>query len=173
MKNAVTIGLISDTHGFLDETVAIHFKDCDEIWHAGDIGHKDVITGLELIKPVTGVHGNIDDPELRNRFPEDCWLTRGGMTFLITHIAGRPPGYNARVKGLLSERKADVLICGHSHICEVKKDESGLLFINPGAAGQQGFHHMRTVLRMVVAQGAIQKLEVIELGKRGKLDTPA
>ncbi len=169
MSGDVTIGLISDTHGYLDESLAEHFRDCDEIWHAGDIGSSDLISRLEQIKPVTCVYGNIDDADARNRFPEDCWLTRGGMTFLMTHIAGRPPKYNPRVRKLLAERKADALLCGHSHICEVKKDPStGILFINPGAAGQQGFHTMRTALRFRITDGAMKKLEVIELGKRGK-----
>ncbi len=166
----VTIGLISDTHGFLDESLATHFSTCDEIWHAGDIGSVNVIDSLEKIKPVQAVHGNIDDASLYTRFPKDLWLTRSGMTFFITHIAGKPPRYNSRVKQLLAERKPDVLICGHSHICEVKKDPaSGVLFINPGAAGQQGFHLMRTVLRMQIKDGKMTKLEVIELGKRGAL----
>jgi len=170
MSGVVTIGLISDTHGYLDETLSVHFRDCDEIWHAGDIGSPEVIIRLEKIKPVTCVYGNIDDVDARSRYPEDCWLTRGGMTFLMTHIAGRSSAYNPRVKKLLKARKADALVCGHSHICEVKKDDiNGILFINPGAAGQLGFHTMRTVLRMSVADGKMTKLELIELGKRGKI----
>ncbi|MBL7847133.1 MAG: metallophosphoesterase family protein [Cyclobacteriaceae bacterium] len=166
----MTIGLLSDTHGFFDETLAIHFRDCDEIWHAGDIGSREVIDALEKIKPVVAVFGNIDDLELCGRYPEDQWLTRDGVNIWITHIAGRPPGYNPRVKRMLKDRKPAVLICGHSHICEVKKDESNqLLFINPGAAGQQGFHAMRTAMRLEIASGKISKLEVIELGKRGMI----
>lgn len=170
MSGPVTIGLISDTHGYLDESLTEHFRDCDEIWHAGDIGSPDVISRLERIKPVTCVYGNIDDTVMHSRYPEDCWLTRGGMTFLMTHIAGRPPKYNPRVRKLLAERKADALLCGHSHICEVRKDAAaGILFINPGAAGQQGFHTMRTAMRFSVADGMMEKLEVIELGKRGRI----
>lgn len=162
------IGIISDTHGFLDETLTEHFRNCDEIWHAGDIGDAAVITGLERIAPVQVVYGNIDDQAMQRRYPEDLWLVRDGLSILITHIAGKPPRYTSRVKTLLGQRDVDLLICGHSHICQVKKDESGgLLFINPGAAGQQGFHIMRTVLRLELGQGRIQKLEVVELGKRG------
>lgn len=162
------IGLLSDTHGFFDETLTIHFKGCDEIWHAGDIGSPEVISALEKIRPVVAVFGNIDDLQLRGRYPEDQWLMRDGVHIWITHIAGRPPGYNPRIKRMLKDRKPAVLICGHSHICEVKKDETNqLLFINPGAAGQQGFHAMRTAMRLEVSSGKISKLEVIELGKRG------
>lgn len=162
------IGVISDTHGFLDETLAEHFRTCDEIWHAGDIGDASVIAGLERIAPVKAVYGNIDDQVMQQKYPEDLWLTRNGISILITHIAGKPPAYTTRVKKLVSTRHLDVLVCGHSHICQVKKDESrNLLYLNPGAAGQQGFHVMRTVLRLELGQGRIQKLEVVELGKRG------
>ncbi|MBL7852133.1 MAG: metallophosphoesterase family protein [Cyclobacteriaceae bacterium] len=162
------IGLVSDTHGFLDETLAQHFQGCDEIWHAGDIGDASVIAGLEQIAPVLAVYGNIDDPAMQRRYPENLRLQREGVSILITHIAGKVPSYTTRVKKLLREQHADVLICGHSHICQVKKDASrNLLFINPGAAGQQGFHLMRTVIRLELGQGKIGKLEVVELGKRG------
>ncbi len=162
------IGVISDTHGYFDPTLEGYFAGCDEIWHAGDIGDAEVITGLERIAPVQAVYGNIDDAAMQQRFPEDRWLQREGVTILITHIAGKTPAYTTRVKKLLNTRRADVLICGHSHICQVKKDEGrGLLFINPGAAGQQGFHTMRTVLRLELGEGKIKKLEVVELGKRG------
>lgn len=163
------IGLISDTHGYLDPTIATHFKNCDEIWHAGDIGDGAVITELEKIKPVKAVYGNIDDKAMRTRYPEDLWITLEGLTFWITHIGGRPPNYNPRVKKILKEKNTDVFICGHSHILQVKRDETrNLLYLNPGAAGQQGFHVMRTILRMEVSAGKIGKMEVIELGKRGR-----
>lgn len=163
------IGLLSDTHGYLDPTIGQHFASCDEIWHAGDIGDMAVIDALKKIKPVQAVYGNIDDTAMRTRFPEDLWLQREGVTIFMTHIAGRPPQYNARIKKVLKERIPDVLICGHSHICQVKKDEArNLLYINPGAAGQQGFHAMRTLIRMEIQRGKIGKMEVIELGKRGQ-----
>lgn len=164
----MTIGVLSDTHGYFDETLAEHFKTCAEIWHAGDIGDDEIIARLKNIAPVHAVHGNIDNTELRAMHPEDLWLEREGIKFWITHIAGQPPRYNPRVTKYLREKSPDVLICGHSHICQVKKDEKhNLLFINPGAAGQQGFHQMRTALRMELGKGKVKKLEVIELGKRG------
>lgn len=162
------IGLLSDTHGFLDPTLAEHFKECDEIWHAGDIGAASVTEGLKKTGTLRAVYGNIDDKDLQQQFPEDLWFECEGVRILLTHIAGKPPHYNPRVKKLLTEKKPHVLICGHSHILQVKKDETrNLLFINPGAAGQHGFHAMRTAIRMELSGGAIRKLEVIELGKRG------
>lgn len=164
----MTIGLLSDTHGYLDPTIIEHFKDCDEIWHAGDIGSAAVAHELEKHKPLQAVYGNIDDPSLRARFAEDIHLTCEGVTVYMTHIGGRPPHFNPRVKTTIKERKPHIFICGHSHILLVKRDEkSNILYVNPGAAGHHGFHSMRTVIRMQIRDGKIQKMEVIELGKRG------
>jgi uncharacterized protein len=164
------IGLISDTHSYLDAKVAEHFADCDEIWHAGDIGEMAVITQLEKLKPVRAVFGNIDDKSIQTRFPEDLWMEVEGVTILITHIAGSPPNYNPRVKKILEEKTPDILICGHSHILKIMRDkERNMFFINPGAAGQHGFHNMKTLVRFELDQKEIRKMEVIELGKRGQL----
>jgi putative phosphoesterase len=164
------IGLISDTHSYLDPRVAEHFADCHEIWHAGDIGDMTVIDELEKLKPVRAVSGNIDDKTIQARYPEDLWLEVEGFTILITHIAGAPPNYNPRLKKILKERTPDILICGHSHILKIMRDKNrNLIFINPGAAGQQGFHHMRTLVRFTLHQKEILNMEVIELGKRGKI----
>jgi putative phosphoesterase len=97
------IGLISDTHSYLDPKVAEHFADCDEIWHAGDIGELAVITELEKLKPVQAVFGNIDDKTIQAKYPEDLWLNVEGFSILITHIAGAPPNYNPRIKKILKE----------------------------------------------------------------------
>ncbi len=162
------IGLLSDTHGFLDPTLSTHFSACDEIWHAGDIGDRAVTDGLGKITSLRAVHGNIDDPSMRNSFLEDLWFECEGVLVFLTHIAGKPPSYNPRVRKLINAKHPHLLICGHSHILQVKKDEeNNLLFINPGAAGQQGFHTVRTAIRMEIESGAVRKLEVIELGKRG------
>ena len=164
------IGLISDTHGYLDPQVKEHFKDCDEIWHAGDIGESEVINQLEKLKPVRAVFGNIDDKTIRAKYQEDLWLDLEGFTILITHIAGSPPNYNPRMEKVLKERKPDILICGHSHILKIIRDkERGMIFINPGAAGNHGLHHMKTLVRLELHQKEIKKMEVIELGKRGKI----
>lgn len=164
------IGLISDTHGYLDPAVFKYFSACDEIWHAGDIGTAAVVDALEQFKPLKAVFGNIDDKTMQARFPEDLWFTCEGKTILITHIAGKPPRYNARIKKMLASRGPDLLICGHSHILKVMHDAThNLLFINPGAAGNHGFHHIKTLIRFDLTSKGPADMEVIELGKRGAL----
>lgn len=162
--------LLSDTHSFLDPQVPRLALACDEIWHAGDIGDGAVMAALESIRPVRAVYGNIDDSELRARYPEDIWRTCEGFTIWMTHIGGAPPNFNPRVKKILKERTPDIFICGHSHILRVKRDPSfNLLYINPGAAGNQGFHHMKTLLRFELINKQIRNMEVVELGKRGAI----
>lgn len=165
------IGLLSDTHSFLDPKVLSYFKDCDEIWHAGDIGELSVVSELEKLKPLRAVFGNIDDKEMQVRFPEDLWFECEGLTVWITHIGGAPPNYNPRIKKIFKERVPDLFICGHSHILRVKKDANykNMVYINPGAAGNQGFHHMKTIMRFEIIKSELKNLEVIELGKRGEI----
>ncbi len=164
------VGLISDTHGYLDHKVFEYFKDCDEIWHAGDIGTLEVLDRLETFKPTLAVYGNIDGGEIRIRTREDQILQREGLVILITHIASKPPKYNLRVRKLIGLHDPDILICGHSHFLKVQKDdENDLLFLNPGAAGKHGLHKMRTLLRFAIEAGKIKDLEVIELGLRGSI----
>lgn len=164
----MNIGLLSDTHSVLDSKVFEHFKDCDEIWHAGDIGDAEVADRLEKFKPLRAVFGNIDDKNLQVRFPEDLWFDCEGMKVWMTHIGGAPPNYNPRIKKILKDRVPDIFICGHSHILRVKKDDNlNMLYINPGAAGNHGFHSTKTIIRMEIVGSKIKKMEVIELGKRG------
>jgi uncharacterized protein len=165
------IGLLSDTHSFLDLKILDYFKDCDEIWHAGDIGESTVIQSLEKIKNVRAVFGNIDDQETQVKFPEDLWIECEGITIWMTHIGGAPPNYNPRIKKILKERVPDIFICGHSHILRVKKDPNykNMLYINPGAAGNHGFHHIKTIMRFEILNKEIKNMEVIELGKRGAI----
>ena len=152
----------------LDSKVFEHFKDCDEIWHAGDIGDAEVADRLEKFKPLRAVFGNIDDKNLQVRFPEDLWFDCEGMKVWMTHIGGAPPNYNPRIKKILKDRVPDIFICGHSHILRVKKDNKlNMLYINPGAAGNHGFHTIKTMIRMEIMGSKIKKMEVIELGKRG------
>ena len=161
------IGLISDTHSFLDEAVFTYFKDVDELWHAGDIGSPNVLSKLEGFKPTLAVFGNIDDRDLQSRIKENVVIEREGVQILITHIAGKPPSYNTKVKNLIKQHNPTLLVCGHSHILKVMYDkENALLFMNPGAAGKQGFHQMRTIMRFDLINGRIENLEVVELGKR-------
>lgn len=167
------IGLLSDTHGFLDHRVAENFRDCDEIWHAGDIG-PEVAEVLAKSKPLKAVFGNIDGPDIRNRFPEFYETEIQGLKILMTHIAGNPPVYNASVKKKILSEKPDVLICGHSHIAKVYRDpdHNNLLYINPGAAGNHGFHRIKTIMKFDILEGKIKDLKVVELGKRGALEKP-
>ncbi|MFZ6012018.1 MAG: metallophosphoesterase family protein [Bacteroidota bacterium] len=165
------IGLLSDTHGYLDVKVFEYFKGCDEVWHAGDIGTASVADELEKFKPLKAVFGNIDDKNLQLRYPEHLRFTCEELDIWITHIGGVPPLYNPRVRKILQTHPPDVFICGHSHILKIKKDPQygGMLFINPGAAGKQGFHHMKTLVRFTLLGREIKDLEVIEIGKRGAL----
>lgn len=164
------IGLLSDTHGWLDPTLKNHFQRCDEIWHAGDLG-PEVANELQQWKPLRAVFGNIDDAATRHLFPEHYKITLGGISIWMTHIGGSPPAYHPSVRSSLNSRPPNVFICGHSHIAKVYQDpaKGNMLFLNPGAAGQHGFHHMRTAMRLQVKGGTIASLELIELGLRGKL----
>ena len=164
------IGIISDTHSYLDERVFEYFKEVDMIWHAGDIGTQEVTDKLKAFKPLYAVHGNIDGHELRAEFPEDQLIKVEGCKILITHIAGAVGKYNARVNAIIQKDKPDILVCGHSHIVKVMKDlKYGFLHINSGAAGIHGFHKMRTIIRFEIDNGKPQKMELIELGLRGKI----
>jgi putative phosphoesterase len=167
------IGLLSDTHGHLDTKVFTHFKSCDEIWHAGDIGEGEVADQLENFKPFRAVFGNIDDRAIQMRYPEDLCFTVEGLNVFMTHIGGVPPKYNARVKKMLVASPPHIFICGHSHILRVLRDPAlnNMLYLNPGAAGNHGFHHMKTMLRFDLLSGEVKNMEVIELGKRGALES--
>lgn len=165
------IGLLSDTHGHLDTRITGYFSVCDEIWHAGDIGSLEVIQTLEASKPVRAVSGNIDDRTITTLFPDNLRFSIEGFDVWITHIAGTPPHYNAGVKKKLLHNPPDILVCGHSHILKIMRDAqlNNMLFINPGAAGNHGFHTLKTIVRFDLKEKAITNLEVIELGKRGML----
>jgi putative phosphoesterase len=164
------IGLLSDTHSYLDPTLFDHFADCDEVWHAGDVGDPSVLTQLEAFKPVRGVYGNIDDQAIQQRLPLDNVFTVEGLKVVMTHIGGYPGRYTSRVRQLLDEQQPGLYICGHSHILKVMMDKKrGILHMNPGACGRHGFHRMRTALRFSVSAGRVENLEVLELGLRGKI----
>jgi len=164
------IGLISDTHSYLDENVFKHFENCDQIWHAGDIGDGLVLDQLEAFKPTLAVSGNIDNHEIRLRVPEKQNFELEGVKVYMIHIGGTPPNYSKGILPDLHIAKPKLFICGHSHILKVMPDKNlgSMLYMNPGAAGHHGFHHMRTLLRFELEDGKIQRLEAIELGKRGR-----
>ncbi len=162
------IGLISDTHGFLDEAVLKHFDQCDEIWHAGDFG--DGVAdrlNAESGRMVKGVFGNIDNQHIRTGFPEQLVFLCEGVKVMIRHIAGSPPRYNPETKKQLAIHQPQLLVCGHSHILKIMYDSQiNCLYMNPGAAGKQGWHKMRTLIRFSIDGSDIRNCEVIELGKR-------
>lgn len=163
------IGLLSDTHSFLDPTIFEHFKDCDEIWHAGDIGEKKVAEELSAFKPFRAVYGNIDDRSITALYLRDLRFEMEGMDVLITHIGGYPGRYNRRILEIMKSNPPGLFICGHSHILKVIYDQKyRCLHMNPGACGNHGFHQVRTLLRFELHEGRVQNAVVIELGPRGR-----
>ena len=165
----IRIGLLSDTHGFFDPRIKEHFSQCDEIWHAGDIGDYEVILSLNMIAPVIAVYGNIDGTEIRKRFPGHQRLEREGLDMWMTHIGGYPGNYDYRVRSAIERDPPGLFISGHSHILKVMPDKKGgFLHMNPGSAGRNGMHQVRTLLRFEVERGRIFNVDVIELGKRSR-----
>ncbi|MBE6321774.1 MAG: metallophosphoesterase family protein [Bacteroidales bacterium] len=159
------IGLLSDTHGFLDDKVFEHFKDCDEVWHAGDIGTVEVADRLAAFKPLRAVYGNIDGDKLRVMFKQhERWMCEG-VDVWMTHIGGYPGKYAREVKPEIFMHPPKLFISGHSHILKVMYDKKlGTLHINPGAEGKYGFHNVRTLVRFEIDGTDIRNLEVIEIG---------
>ncbi|MFT3885957.1 MAG: metallophosphoesterase family protein [Flavobacteriales bacterium] len=163
----IRIGLLSDTHGWLDPAIHKYIEGCDELWHAGDIGTREVTDELQRWKPLRAVYGNIDGTELRGAFPEHQRFTVEGVKVWMTHIGGRPPRYNPAVLQGLRADPPTLFVCGHSHICLVQFDPKlNVLYMNPGAAGRHGWHQVRTLLRFTIDGPALKDLEVVELGKR-------
>ena len=166
------IGLISDTHGYLDETVLSHFSNCDEVWHAGDFGEgvAEQLTSLKKltkVKSIKGVFGNIDRQEIRSEFPEQLVFMCEEVKVMMRHIGGYPPKYNPETRKEILIHQPQLFISGHSHILKVMFDEKLLcLHMNPGAAGKHGWHKIRTLIRFVIDGKNMRDCEVIELGKR-------
>lgn len=187
------IGLVSDTHHFLDETIFEHFKDCDEVWHAGDFGSIELVHGLTsrlaMAKAakigiaekdyatqqgqtrrqtlLRGVYGNIDGQDIRKEFPEQLVFMCEGVKVMIRHIGGYPPKYNPETKKELLIHKPQLFISGHSHILKIMYDDKlNCLHMNPGAAGKQGWHKVRTIIRFTIDGAEMKDAEVIELGPK-------
>lgn len=161
------IGLLSDTHHFLDDAIFSHFEGCDEVWHAGDFGTAHLARRLADFRPLRGVSGNIDGQDIRGIYPEKLRWQSEGVNVLMTHIGGYPPRYNP---ALLRDLRADppqLFICGHSHILKIIYDDKlNCLHMNPGAAGKQGWHQIRTLIRFTIDGRDMKDCQVIELGKR-------
>lgn len=161
------IGLISDTHGFLDESVFKHFDTCDEIWHAGDFGTIELADKLALFKPLKGVFGNIDGTEIRQTFSENLRFKCEDVDVWMTHIGGYPDKYNPKIKQEIYTNPPQLFISGHSHILKVMFDKKiNCLHLNPGAAGKAGWHKTRTLLRFCISDEKIHTLDAIELATR-------
>ena len=162
------IGLISDTHGWLDEKVFEYFNQCDEIWHAGDFGNIEIAqqlaakTGL----PLRGVFGNIDGQDIRAVYPEQIVFMCEEVKVMMRHIGGSAPRYNPETKKEILQHKPQLFISGHSHILKIIYDDKlQCLHMNPGAAGKQGWQKVRTIVRFAIEGKDIKNCEVIELGK--------
>jgi len=160
--------LLSDTHSFIDAQILKFVKQADEVWHAGDIGNLSVTDAIKDLKPIRAVYGNIDDKDARAEFPLDNKFELENVTVWMTHIGGYPNKYNQRIREEIQKKPPKIFIAGHSHILKVQFDKKlNLLHLNPGAAGNHGFHKIRTMLRFCLENGEIKNLEIIELAKRG------
>lgn len=156
--------LLSDTHAYIDQPILNHISQCDEVWHAGDIGSLSVISAIEQIKPVIGVFGNIDSQDIRATFPKEQIFHCEGFKVFITHIGGYPNRYAPGIKKQLIQIKPDIFICGHSHILKVIYDKQlNILHLNPGAAGIYGAQKVRTMLSFNLNNGKISDMKIIEI----------
>ena len=163
------IGLLSDTHGHWDDSLSSFFENCDEIWHAGDIGGEKVTDAIAGFRPLKAVYGNIDDYSLRSVFPKIQRFNCEDVDVLMTHIGGTPSRYEPTIDSIISANPPKLFICGHSHILRVMFDKKrNFLYMNPGAAGIVGFHKFRTAIRFTIDGSNIKDLEVWEV-PRSKL----
>lgn len=161
------IGLISDTHSYLDEAVFRHFEQCDEVWHIGDFGTAELAEKLKQFRPLRGVYGNVDGQDIRMEFPERLRFYCEEVEVLMTHIGGYPGRYAPKVKAEIYADPPQLFLSGHSHILKVIYDEKiKCLHMNPGAAGKVGWHKVRTIIRFAIDGKDMKNCEVIELGKK-------
>ena len=160
----IRIGLLSDTHSFLDDSVFKHFENSDEIWHAGDFGNIELADTLAAFKPLRGVYGNIDGKEVRQTYPENLRFKCEDVDVWMTHIGGYPDRYDLRIRKDIYANPPQLFISGHSHILKVIYDKKiNCLHLNPGAAGKYGWHKVRTLIRFAIDKKEIKDCEVIEL----------
>ncbi len=159
--------LLSDTHSHIDDTILKYIHQADEVWHAGDIGDVVVTTTIQKFKTLRAVYGNIDDAQMRLKFPLHDRFLCEEVSVWLTHIGGHPEKYNLAIRTELEHNPPQLFICGHSHILKVQFDKKyNLLYINPGAAGKSGFHQVRTMIRFVIDGKLVKDLEIIEIEKR-------
>ncbi len=164
------IGLLSDTHNYLNPGILKFFINCDEIWHAGDLGSIRIADELNKYKPVKAVFGNIDGHEVRIVCPEILIFSCENVKVIITHIGGYPGNYERKVRDLIIKEKPKLFISGHSHILKVIYDKKhNLLHLNPGAAGRSGFHNVCTAMRFEISDDKIENLEIFETSKNKQI----
>lgn len=162
--------LLSDSHNYLDEAILRYFEGADEIWHAGDIGELSITDRLGEFAKVRAVYGNVDGQKVREAWPEDAIFEIEGLKVYMTHIGGYPGRYNPRVRMIIDREHPGLFISGHSHIVRAMRDpKRGLLHLNPGAVGIEGFHNVRTLMKFEVKESKVVNLNLVELGKRGRL----
>ncbi len=160
------IGILSDTHGTLVPQLFDFFKDVDELWHAGDIGSIETAEALANFKPLRAVYGNIDDHVVRMQYSGEMLFHVEDVDVYMTHIGGYPGHYMPEVKYILEKMEPDLFVCGHSHILKVVYDKKlNLLHVNPGAAGNSGFHKKITFIRMVIDGKEFKDMEIFELDR--------
>lgn len=159
------VGVVSDTHGYFHPALPEFLSDVDVILHAGDVGTPDVLDGLEALAPVYAVWGNVDGTPIRRRAEEHVRLKLGGLRFWMTHIGGHPKRWAKGIGPMLRDERPDVFICGHSHILRIERVRAlgGMLYLNPGAAGRQGFHQVKTCVRLHLEAGKLTQAEVVHL----------
>ena len=162
------IGIISDTHGFWDDKYATYLGECDEVWHAGDIGSMEVADRFEALGPrFRAVYGNIDDYDMRSRYGELLRFEAGGVDVLMKHIGGYPGHYDRSVERIMRTRPPRLFVSGHSHILKIMPDKQlGLLHVNPGAAGHTGWQKERTLVRLTIEHATFTDCEGITVGGR-------
>ena len=162
---SLRIGLLSDTHSYWDDKFVQYFSECDEIWHAGDIGDASIAQRLAQIKPLRAVYGNIDGRDVRYDYPEHLRFKCENVDVWMTHIGGYPGKYSPKVKAEMLTNPPKLFVCGHSHILRVMFDKKlGVLCVNPGAAGRFGIQSVRTLIRFTIDGDVVRDLEVVELG---------
>lgn len=159
----IKVGVISDTHGYLDDGIYEFLSEVDEIWHAGDIGSEELLSILESWKKLRAVYGNIDDYKIRLKLKSKNIFEIYNQKIFITHIGGYPGKYETKLKEELQNEKPNILICGHSHILKIIYDNNyNLLYINPGAAGNKGWHKVITAVRFEFHENDLKNMEIYE-----------
>ena len=160
------IGILSDTHSFIDDKLFNFFKDCDLVFHAGDIGETQVYDKISNKFKTYAVSGNIDNYKIREFIDETVFIKVEDVNILMTHIGGYPNRYVPKFRKQIEEKKPNIVITGHSHILKVIFDKKlNHLHINPGAYGKSGFHKIRTAIRLIIDGSEIKDLEILEIDR--------